>query len=86
MNPILFNILFKKTKHNHQVERIKYSNERSERIEDLSATQFHEHFRMSKSQFNTIEENLFDHTKNISQEEFRLRLLVTLTYISHKVA
>ena len=41
---------------------------------------------MSKSQFNNIEENLFDHTNNISQEEFRLRLLVTLTYISHKVA
>ena len=86
MNPILFNILFKKTKNNHQVEMIKYSNEWSERIEDLSTTQFHEHFRMSKSQFDTIEENLYDHTKNISQKEFRLRLLVTLTYISHKVA
>ena len=86
MNPILFNILFKKTKHNHQEERIRYYNEWSERIENRLATQFHEHFRMSKSKFNTIKKSLFDHVKNISQEEFRLRLLVALTCISHKVA
>ena len=86
MNPIIFNILFKKVKKNFQVERVCYSNEWSQRIEELSETQFQEHFQMRKIQFSGIEEILFSHAKNIGQGEFRHRLLVTLTYISHKVA
>ena len=86
MNPIIFYILFKKVKKNCHKERVCYFNEWSKIIEELSETQFHEHFRMSKIQFSEIERNFVYHTKNIGQEEFRLRLLVILIYINHKVA
>ena len=85
MNPIIFNILSKKSKKSCQIERVCYSNKWSQRIEELPETQFHEHFRMNKVQFSEIEEILFGHTKDIRQEEFRLWLLVTLTYTNHKV-
>ena len=68
MNPIIFNILFKKRKKNSPIERVCYSNEWSQRIEELLETKFHEHFRMSKIQFSEIEEILFGHAKNIGQE------------------
>ena len=84
LNPIIFSLLFGGNDDNRTTFSYS-SNWKRSIFTDLSEQQFYEHFRTSKNSFDRICTLLHQKASQISFDEFKINMLLFLTYTGHSV-
>ena len=84
LKPIISNLLFGGNNDNRTTFSYS-SNWKRSIFTDLNKQQFYEHFRMSKDSFHRICTLLHQKASQISFDEFKINMLLFLTYVGHSV-